>query len=89
MLAAYLRFPLVADLPEFNKLLLPVANINIVLHLAQVVTVQAMQVIPTGNHDKQWKGKRQGGKCRALPETTESRKGTSERGVGCSLPAVA
>lgn len=39
MLAVCLRFPLVADLPEFNKLLLPVANINIVPDLAQAVDV--------------------------------------------------
>lgn len=59
MLAVCLRFPLVADLPEFNKLLLPVANINIVPDLAQAVDVQTMQMITAGNHSKAWQGKRQ------------------------------
>jgi len=42
MLAGCVRSPLVADLPEFNKLLLPRANINMVPHMPEVVDVQTM-----------------------------------------------
>lgn len=51
MLAGCVRFPLVADLPEFNKLLLPLANTNIVPHLAEAVDVQTVQ-IRVGNDGK-------------------------------------
>lgn len=61
MLAGCVRFPLVADLPEFNKLLLPGANTNIVPHLAGVVDVQIMLTIPVGNYSKAWEDKRQEG----------------------------
>lgn len=50
-----------ADLPEFNKLLLAGANTNIVLHLAEVVNVQIMLMIPVGNYSKAWEEERQGG----------------------------
>lgn len=52
MLAGCVRFPLVADLPEFNKLLLPVANTNIVPRLAEAVDVQTSQMILVGNDGK-------------------------------------
>lgn len=51
-LAGCATFPLVADLPEFNKLLLPGANTNIVPHLAEVVDVQTMEMIPVGNRGR-------------------------------------
>lgn len=52
MLAGCVRFPLVADLPEFNKLLLPVANTNRVPRLAEAVDVQTIQMVLVGNDGK-------------------------------------
>ena len=68
MLAGCVRFPLAADLPEFNKLLLPGANTNIVPHLAEVVDVQTMQMIPVGNHSKAQERKRREAGTNALAE---------------------
>lgn len=68
MLAGCVRFPLVADLPQFNKLLLPGANTNIVPHLAQVVDAEPMQMIPVGNDGKGQEGKRREGGTGALAE---------------------
>lgn len=61
MLAGCVSFTLVAGLPEFNKLLLPGANTNIVPHLAGVVDVQIMLTIPLGNYSKEWEDERQEG----------------------------
>lgn len=58
MLPGCVRFPLVADLPEFNKLLLAGANTNIVPRLAEVVDVQIMLM---GNYSKAWEEERQEG----------------------------
>lgn len=60
-LAGCVRFPLVADLPEFNKLQLPGANTNLVPHLAEVVDARIMLMIPVGNHSKAREEKRQEG----------------------------
>lgn len=62
MLAGCVRFTLVAGLPEFNKLLLPVANTNIVPLLAGVVDVQIMLTIPVGNYSKAWEDERHEGR---------------------------
>lgn len=88
MLAGCVRFPLVADLPEFNELLLPGANTSIVPHLAEVLYVQTMQMIPVGNDSKAQEGKRWEGGTNVLAENC-IQEGTSGRDIGCDVPAVA
>lgn len=87
MLAGCVRFPLVADLPEFNKLLLPGANTNIVPLLADVVDVQTMQMIPVGNEGKARGGKRWEGGTSVLAENG-IQEGISGRDIGCDVPAA-
>lgn len=82
MFAGCVRFPLVADLPEFNKLLLPGANTNVVPHLAEVVDVQIMLTIPVGDYGKAWEEKRQEGGTSVLAKNCIQKGNFWNRGQG-------